>query len=376
MKYDLFDSFWDGVLVFDQNQELIYGNEAAAVMLGLSLRRLHNSCHKPLSQTANFGSINLKNIDNYQHVEVIGPKGKRLSAMICVQKLPKIKDRWLIYLKDMSVEENLQKKYLKELKIKERHIAQLREMDQVKDRFMILTTHELRTPLSALVGSCDILKNGGIDTATQKIFIDTIFEQSSHLMKLVNNILDYTRIGTDKMDYFVEELAIRDVLFDSIQSLKDFAEKNKVTIDMPTPEAPSLRCYFDLHWIGVVVRNLVHNAIKFNRQNGRVDIHVREDDTEGYVIVEIEDTGFGIEEKRFQEIFSGFQTTEQLSHHQSGTGLNLPLSKKIVEALGGKIEVESVVRKGSIFRFYLPKSKVLAASFYQKPPKNTGDLAA
>ncbi len=376
MKYDLFDSFWDGILAFGKNQELIYGNEAAAVMLGLSLRRLHNAYNKPLFQIANFGKTNLKSIDSYQHVEVIGFKGKKISAMMCVQKVPKIKDHWLIYIKDMSVEENLQKKYLKELKIKERHIEQLKEMDQVKDRFMILTTHELRTPLSALVGSCDILKNGGIDESTQKIFIDTISEQSSHLMKLVNNILDYTRIGTDKMEYYVEELPIRDVLFDSIQSLKEFAEKNKVNINMPMAESLSLKCYFDYHWIGVVIRNLVHNAIKFNKKDGRIDIHVIDDNNENCVGVEIEDTGFGIEQKRFSEIFSGFQTTEQLSHHQSGTGLSLPLSKKIVEVLGGRIEVESAVRVGSCFRFYLPKGRVLAPNLYKKPPSDSGDLAA
>lgn len=376
MKYELFDSFWDGVLVFDQNQELIYGNEAAAVMLGLSLRRLRNCYEKPLFQIANFGKIRLKSIDSYQHVEVIGFKGKKVSVMMCVQPIPKVKDHWMIYLKDMSMEENLQKKYLKELKTKERHIEQLKEMDQIKDRFMILTTHELRTPLSALVGSCDILKNGGVDDATQKIFIDTIFEQSSHLMKLVNNILDYTRIGTDKMDYYVEELPISHVLFDSIQSLKDFAEKSLVTIKIPSAESLNLKCYFDYHWVGVVIRNLVHNAIKFNKKNGSIDIHVFDDGNENSVVVEIEDTGFGIEQKRFSEIFSGFQTTEQLSHHQSGTGLSLPLSKKIVEALGGKIEVQSAVRVGSCFRFYLPKSKVLAASFYQKPPSDSGDLAA
>ncbi len=377
MKFDVFDSFWDGVLIFDENQKLVYANEAAAVMLGQSLRRLRNYYRKSIFQIANFGNEkNLRRLDSYQHVEVIGSKGKKISAMMCVQKIPKTNHRWLIYLKDMSVEEGLQKKYLKELKIKERHIEQLKELDQLKDRFMILTTHELRTPLSALVGSCDILKNGGIDETTKTFFIHTIFEQSVHLMKLVNNIIDYTRIGTDKMEYYVQELPLRDVIVDSISSLKEFAEKSKVAVDIPTPEILDLKCYFDHHWLSVVVRNLLHNAIKFNRPNGRVDINVINDTKEEMLVIEFDDTGFGIEEKHIAEIFSGFQTTEQLIHHQSGTGLSLPLSKKIVEALGGKIVVESAIRKGTCFRVYLPKTKVLPSALYRKPLPDSGDLAA
>ncbi len=377
MKFDIFDSFWDGVLVFDSSQKLIYGNDAAATLLGYSARRLRRFYDKPLSDVVIFGTkTDLRKIDSYQHIDVMGAKGKSISVMICVQKVTEMKNQWLLYLKDMSVEENLQKKYLKELKIKERHIEQLKEMDQVKDRFMILTTHELRTPLSALVGSCDILKNGGVDDTTKNFFVDTIFEQANYLMTLVNNIVDYTRIGTGKMEYYVEELPVREVLLDSILSLKDFAATNKVIVDMPTPENLDLKCFFDRHWLSVVVRNLVHNGIKFNRPGGRVNINVFDIPKDDNVIVEFEDNGFGIEESKFQDIFSGFQTTEQLDHHQSGTGLSLPLAKRIIETLGGKINVESIVRKGTCFRIYLPKIKTLPTEFYRTPPKNSGDLAA
>lgn len=391
MKYDIFDSYWDGVLVVDGDQNLIYCNEVAAAFFNQSLKRAQSSYNKPIAKLATFKNESThKPVDftkwknsTYQLVEIATAKEstrtakeKVSTAMMSVHKIDKENNQWIAFLRDTSVEISLQKKYNRELKIKEKHIEQLKELDAVKDRFMLLTTHELRTPLSALVGSCDILKSVDLSPGDRAYFTNVIFEQASHLMTLVNNILDYTRIGTGKMDYCVEKLSLSEIVRDSISSLRDLANNNKIVIDFVSKEDKEFMCYFDQQWLGVVLRNILHNAIKFNKYHGRVDVCVFNDKKNDLCVVEIEDTGNGIDEKRIHEIFSGFQTTEQLDHHQSGSGLSLPLSKQILEALGGKIEVKSALGKGTCFKIILPTTEVLPKNYYKKPPQDSGDLAA
>jgi PAS domain S-box-containing protein len=244
---------------------------------------------------------------------------------------------------------------------------QLIELDKLKDNFLSTVSHELRTPLTSIKSFAEILLNYDEDRATQKEFLGIINEESDRLSRLINDFLDLSKIQAGRMQWQTADIALPEVLQTAKNTLKPLLEKNQLelTVDLE-PDLPLVRS--DKDKLLQVFTNLLGNAIKFTPEGGKITVKARlqnaSENTENKEVVEVKitDTGIGIAPEHYLSIFEKFgQVGDVLKDRPKGTGLGLPICKKIIENYGGKIWVESVLGKGSSFIFTLniaPSSKI------------------
>lgn len=259
---------------------------------------------------------------------------------------------------------------------------QLRELDHAKDRFIALTTHELRTPLAAIVSTAEFLNMRFYESEEQKEeLIQTIHEQALHLMDLVNDVLDFAKIRAGKMDYFVEHFELKPLVWKLAGAFQQMASASGVTVNVecdcepdPTDGPGGIRVYADVLRIKEVINNVVNNAIKYNRAGGSVRISFEV--LPRSVRVRVCDTGSGIPADKLSHVFNEFETVGTLARHHKGTGLGMPISKRLMLEMGGDLTFESVEGVGSTFFIEIPTEKVLDPSVYRSRPEADEDLAA
>jgi len=295
--------------------------------------------------------------------------------------LPENKTVLMLMFQDIT----FQKKLQRELTLKQEEIhksfqvlleqnRQLRELDQAKDRFIALTTHELRTPLSAVVATAEVLKLKLYESSEQmEELIRTVHEQGLHLMELVNDVLDFAKIRAGKMDFYIEQIDVGAVLRKVHGNFRHMADQSAVSIEVDLPDQPLL-CYADLLRLREIVNNVVSNAIKYNRPGGTVRISVEDHDKNIRVVVS--DTGQGIAPEKLEAVFNEFETLGNVAKHHKGTGLGMPIAKRLTEAMGGTLSVKSEVDVGSQFFVEIPKEKVLSEDLYRSREDSWGDFAA
>ena len=278
----------------------------------------------------------------------------------------------------------LQRKLQRELTSKQQEIekayqelllqnAHLKELDLAKTRFIALTTHELRTPLSAMVGSSEVLKEKLYDTDEEREeFINMIHEQGQHLMELVNDILDFAKITSNKMDFFIHQQDLNPVIKGLMGQFEAFAAQSQIQLILNIINEPHI-CYFDEVRIKQIISNIISNAIKYNKPQGSVEVLVKRE--EKAVAVYVKDTGKGIAKEQIAQVFNEFETLGKVANHQKGTGLGMPITKRLIECMGGTINIESELEVGSTFWVTIPTDKILSDEFYRERTDNF-DLAA
>ena len=240
---------------------------------------------------------------------------------------------------------------------------ELQELNRMKDEFISTVSHELRTPLTSIKGSAELLLNyGDEDRETQMEFLRIIDKESDRLTRLINDVLDLSRMESRQMHWIWDEMDLADVVkaaVDGTQSLlmqKDLAIKVDLDPDLP-------RLWNDRDRLLQVLTNLLSNSIKFTPRGGKVWINAKKIDScesgglGDMLQLCVSDTGIGIQPREYENIFQKFkQVGNTLSDKPQGTGLGLPICKEIVEYFGGKIWVESTPGKGSSFYFTVPVS--------------------
>jgi signal transduction histidine kinase len=288
------------------------------------------------------------------------------------------------YLMLMFQDVTFQKKLMREVALKQEELKKtyeelleqneaLKALDKAKDKFMALVTHELRTPLSAIIATAEVLHMKLYDDEKQlHEFIATINTEGQHLMVIVNDILDFSKIRAGQMEFYIEETNPVPLMSNHKEGFEQMATGNGLTLELKVP--PEVRCYFDPLRLNQVVANVVSNAIKFSRKGGTVTLSV--EDRADTVVLAVKDQGAGIPAKFASKVFNEFETIENVKTHHKGTGLGMPISKKLMEGMGGKIWFESEEGVGTTFFLELPKKKVCAPELYRHRPTMEGDLAA
>jgi len=322
------------------------------------------------------------------HPEVLMSKATG-SAFVASAAIRKVNDGGkallLLSLQDITVEWKL----ARDLTAKQEEIAraytelldqnqQLKMLDQAKDKFIALTTHELRTPLSAILATADFLENKLYDTDEQRDeFIRTISEQGRHLMELVNDVLDFAKIRAGKMDFYVEEVALDALLAKVVSNFQHMADQSQVSLVLDH-EGGSVKAWADLVRLKEIINNVISNAIKYNREKGSVKIKLTESAYESrrYVRMVVTDTGVGIPADKLEGVFNEFETVGHVSKHHKGTGLGMPISRRLVESMGGRLTLKSEYGVGSEFYIDIPVDKVLDDSMYRVRPGMDSDLVA
>ena len=231
----------------------------------------------------------------------------------------------------------------------------LDEATRHKSAFLAGTSHELRTPLNAIIGFSEVLLDPSLKVTEeeQKQFLTDILYSGKHLLKLINEILDLSKIEAGRMELQVEPASVPNVLEVVQSTVRPLANKKAIELTVQS-DSVSAPVSMDVSRIKQVLLNLVGNAIKFTPEGGRV--WVKASAVNGKVQVEVGDTGPGIPQEEQEQIFLEFQQVKSVTggDKPEGTGLGLALAKKFIEMHGGKLWVESEVGKGSRFLFTLP----------------------
>src|SRR4030042_1066828 len=231
--------------------------------------------------------------------------------------------------------------------------ARIAEANRMKSEFVSIVSHQLRTPLSALKWSLDLFRSKRLGEVSdkQKEYLDIINESSNKMIKLVNDLLNVTRIEQGRIVMQFKTFSIEDLIEDVVKELKLFAEAHNVKIDFEKSRGTSL-VHADLDKIRMVVQNLIDNAIKYSKKGeGRVKIWVEKDKKNDKMVrVIVADNGLGIPELLQKQVFDKFFRGENLVKQKvEGTGLGLFITKGFVKLSGGEIDFESKEGKGSTF---------------------------
>ncbi len=217
-------------------------------------------------------------------------------------------------------------------------------------------SHELRTPLNSIIGYASMIENGmgGPLTEKQLKYIHNVSISGSHLLNLVNDLLDVSKVEAGKMDIVLQQFEALPLIEEIKSITSELAGKKKINLFFELQ--PGLRTIeADPSRFKQILINLINNAIKFNRENGSVWIRLYLTDDNCWLTGEIEDTGIGLSEEQCVGLFKKFyQADTSCSRKHEGTGRGLALTKELVELHNGSITVASQVNIGSKFTFKLP----------------------
>jgi signal transduction histidine kinase len=241
----------------------------------------------------------------------------------------------------------------------EQQNRRMQEANRLKSEFLANMSHELRTPLNAIIGFSKLLHGGkaGALTPTQIEYLGDIVNSSNHLLQLINDVLDLAKIESGRTEIRVETVELKRLAGEVRDILRGLAAEKRIrlTIDVSS-ELTTVEV--DPRLLKQVLYNYLSNAIKFTPDAGQVVMRIGADAVDSFRI-EVEDTGIGIKPEDLGRLFVEFQQLDSSSSKRySGTGLGLALTKRIVEAQGGSVGVDSEVGSGSRFWALLPR-KVL-----------------
>ncbi|MFN3429632.1 MAG: sensor histidine kinase [Candidatus Sericytochromatia bacterium] len=236
----------------------------------------------------------------------------------------------------------------------EERIDTLQRADLLKDQFLSILSHELRTPINAIMGFGSVLDDeiAGPLSALQHDYLQRMLKGADLLLALVNDLLDMSRIQAGKFTIAYEEVLFADLAHAIAESLAALRARRHIHLTVEvSPSVPLLTA--DAQRIGQVLTNLLSNAIKFTPDGGEIHVNARRE--RDHVLCEVVDTGHGIRPEDLPRLFQRFtQLDMSKTRAATGTGLGLSICKAIVEAHGGHIGVRSEMGKGSTFWFTLP----------------------
>jgi PAS domain S-box-containing protein len=231
----------------------------------------------------------------------------------------------------------------------------VQEASRLKSEFLANMSHELRTPLNAIIGFAELLYDGQVtpDMPQFKEFMHDIVTSGQHLLQLINDVLDLSKVEAGRLEFHPEDSDLQQVVGESIGILRTLAAQKQLTITQDV-EAAAAVAFVDRARLKQVLYNYLSNAIKFTPERGRVGVRVQAEGGQHFRI-EVSDTGIGISPEDQQKLFVEFNQLEAgaAKKHQ-GTGLGLALTKRLIEAQGGSVGVRSSVGEGSTFYAVLP----------------------
>jgi signal transduction histidine kinase len=235
--------------------------------------------------------------------------------------------------------------------------TELEAASRHKSEFLANMSHELRTPLNAIIGFSQVLQDEMVGPVNpkQSEYLDDIISSGNHLLSLINDVLDLSKVEAGQVELDVHPFSLRDALERGVVMVRERATEDGVRVGFTAdPEVDVVDG--DERRIKQVIFNLLSNAVKFTPAGGEVDVSATR--ANGEVRVSVADTGPGIAPEDRERIFEEFQQTETGGEQHEGTGLGLALSKRFVELHGGRIWLESELGRGSTFTFALPTRSI------------------
>lgn len=230
--------------------------------------------------------------------------------------------------------------------------------NQAKSEFLAKMSHELRTPMNAILGFTQLLEMDSQNTFNdlQKDNLERISSAGNHLLELINEVLDLSKIESGNLELYNETTDIILIVDNVISISKPLADENGISLDYR--EIPEVRCFAEVDPLRFkqVVLNLLSNAIKYNKPNGSVVVSYEEQGN-GMIRLGVKDTGHGIPDDKKDRIFIPFERFDSKAEYIEGTGIGLTISKQLIEMMNGTIGFESVPGEGSFFYIDVPVSE-------------------
>ena len=254
---------------------------------------------------------------------------------------------------ERKVKERTQELEVVNQKLQESNL-ELQRANSLKSEFLANMSHELRTPLNAVIGFSELLLDTGSGTLgeDQKDYVADILSSGRHLLELINEILDLSKIEAGKMKLSAEEFEIGPVCEEAMALLRVEAGRKHIEIVLDVEDS-ALEVRADRNKVKQIMNNLLSNAVKFTHPGGRVTLRTRR--VVDRLAVSVIDTGIGIKDEDQERIFQAFtQVDGSYARRYQGTGLGLTLVKKFVEMHGGSVTLESRFGEGSDFTFTIP----------------------
>jgi len=235
-------------------------------------------------------------------------------------------------------------------------ITRLKKLERVRIDFVANVTHEIRTPLTAILGYLETIRDGAINNPEEaRKFIDIILKHAQRLNRLVEDLLTISRIELGEVNFHFEDISPADVINNVLPVIDPKAKSKRIEIDNLIPEKlPLIRA--DKDRLTQIFVNILDNAVKFTPESGKVSISAEE--TNGFVLVGISDTGIGVPKEEIERLGERFYRVDKTrSRDLGGTGLGLSIVKHLMIAHGGKMEIESQLGRGTKVFLFFPVMK-------------------
>jgi PAS domain S-box-containing protein len=382
----------DAIISVDENQRIILFNQGAEKIFSYSsgeilgkpldilLPQRFISAHR--EHLCNFGTIKEKSRKMGENSEVLGLRkdGKEFPCEASISKLEIGKEViFTVILRDITERKQAQdalQQLNSELEVRvEQRTAALRDTNEqllltnaqlaratrLKDEFLANMSHELRTPLNAILGMSEVLLEEVYAPLTdrQKKALTTIKKSGRHLLELINDILDLSKIESGKVELELQSVSVSHLCDSSLTFVKQQANQKNIQIKSNVPKEIG-EVIVDERRMRQVLLNLLNNAVKFTPHGGRVMLEVEADNLAKTISFRVKDTGIGIAPDDIGKLFQAFvQVDSSLTRNYSGTGLGLALVRRIAELHDGSVSVESEVGKGSCFTVILPLKRAI-----------------
>ena len=237
----------------------------------------------------------------------------------------------------------------------------IREANEAKSNFMANMSHEIRTPLNAIIGFAEIMESelvGPLGSAQYVDYAKDVRESGQHLLEVINDILDLSKIEAGQSEAGEEEVDLRDAIEACARMVGDQAKDSNVTLTLDlAPTIPHIRA--NARMMRQIILNLMTNAVKFTDDGGMVTLGVSRNEDTGDLLIRVEDTGVGIPVADQERILRPFEQVEKAGRPRgSGTGLGLPMAKSLAELHGGGLDLQSQLGVGTVVTIRLPADRV------------------
>ncbi|HQB18724.1 MAG TPA: ATP-binding protein [Candidatus Pacearchaeota archaeon] len=333
----IIENLTDGVILLNKKKQIEIINSPATELFNIGKKEAIGKCFVDLLDIENIPEIKKILIDkdrikNIYREEVTTLDGLHLEITSVLLKDEIEEKGFLIIIHDVTKEKLIEK---------------------MKTEFISVAAHQLRTPLSTIKWTIRMILDGDVGEVSeeQRELLEQTYISNERMIRLINDLLDVSRIEEGRLLYNQEDTQIEDVLDSVIEASQEMLRNKNMVLEVNKKETPKVK--IDKEKIGVVIQNLLENAIKYTEQGGKIKITL--DNDEKNVIFKIEDSGVGIPKSQQDRIFTKFFRAENVTRMETdGTGLGLYTTKNIVQAHKGQIWFESEENKGTTFYFTIP----------------------
>jgi PAS domain S-box-containing protein len=287
-------------------------------------------------------------IERYEYA-ILTKDGRRVEAINATKLIDYEEGKAIL---GISTDITQYKKAERERIAAEKTATKLKALDRMKDEFLSMTSHELKTPLTSVSSFLQLMKSGkfGKITRKQEEALTTISTGIERLGGSIDKLLRISKLELGEMKFEMKNLQLADFIQNTVKKMKSLAKQKRITLTQKVSELPVVRA--DREQLTEVLTNLVDNAIKFTPEGGKVTVEAKRE--KDRILVMVKDTGIGIAKKNMPKLFTKFF---QVNHLVPGTGLGLSICKKIILGHGGRIWAKSTLGRGSTFFFALPIKK-------------------